>query len=423
MTSKFQTRLKRLHDSRKRTSALGEAPAGVYVASEEKANPEAESPPVKKTRSTKKKAAVKKTSLDPAWAALGARAITNGRGEALLVQESFDLETRHGSCSLSTCYETPSLEIARLVRRRDLIDLKAEEQVYLDIETTGLERGTFAFCVGLGRWIGEAFVVEQFLTEDPDQEAAMLFAVAEVLKSSRLLISFNGDRFDVSRLIARYEHNKMASPFGSLPHLDLLPLSRKLLTGQARYNLGSLEENVLGFFRKDDVPGKDIPPLWKRYLRSRDASLLGGVLEHNRWDIVSMTALLEQLVLAKTSSGAPRPKPTPPRSIAEETSAIGSRLARSYALKDRSGPNTAGGGKSRDVSVSLGDYLKGLREKSEKIIAERGVVEALPYLHEMVALAPHHPYALEHLVRYHRERAEKTLVELYEARLKRGSPF
>jgi hypothetical protein len=253
----------------------------------------------------------------------------------------------------------------------------------------------------------------------------MLARVADVVGRGRVLVSFNGKRFDVDRLLARYHANGLPSPFDALPHIDLLPLSRSMIPGQRRYNLGSLEENLLGFVRVNDVPGKDIPPLWKRYLRSNDASLLDGVLEHNRWDIVSMTALLAHLIEAKANPAPATPKEAAATPAPNPSSPVGARIARSYALKDRSGPtgSTRPSTAPATTPVSLGDYLKNLREKSQSLINGGRFDEALPLLHEMVALAPHHPYALEFLVSHHRTRGEKHLVELYEARLKRGSPF
>jgi hypothetical protein len=43
--------------------------------------------------------------------------------------------------------------------------------------------------------------------------------------------------------------------------------------------------------RYGDVPGEEIPRIYFEYVRSRDASALPQVLEHNRLDIVSLAAL------------------------------------------------------------------------------------------------------------------------------------
>jgi len=57
-------------------------------------------------------------------------------------------------------------------------------------------------------------------------------------------------------------------------------------------SLGALEKTVLGFHRIDDVSGFEIPERYFHYLRTGEAALLEGVLEHNRLDLISTAALM-----------------------------------------------------------------------------------------------------------------------------------
>ena len=59
--------------------------------------------------------------------------------------------------------------------------------------------------------------------------------------------------------------------------------------------LVSLEENILGHVRHDDIPGSMIPAVYFDYLEDRDASAIKRVLEHNELDILSMVSLLCRL--------------------------------------------------------------------------------------------------------------------------------
>jgi hypothetical protein len=48
----------------------------------------------------------------------------------------------------------------------------------------------------------------------------------------------------------------------------------------------------LGFKRKDDLPGSEAPAAWLAWLRAGEVAPLAGVLRHNRWDLLSLAALI-----------------------------------------------------------------------------------------------------------------------------------
>jgi uncharacterized protein len=48
----------------------------------------------------------------------------------------------------------------------------------------------------------------------------------------------------------------------------------------------------LGFERIGDIDGAEVAARYVHYCRTRDASHLGPVIEHNYWDVLSMVALL-----------------------------------------------------------------------------------------------------------------------------------
>jgi tetratricopeptide (TPR) repeat protein len=78
-----------------------------------------------------------------------------------------------------------------------------------------------------------------------------------------------------------------------MPHLDLLPLARRLWRDRLPSRaLGYLETSVLGAARtQEEVPGWMIPELYFEYLRSGDARPMAGVFYHNSMDVLSLGAL------------------------------------------------------------------------------------------------------------------------------------
>jgi len=92
-------------------------------------------------------------------------------------------------------------------------------------------------------------------------------------------------------LLTRFRMQGLQPAFATLAHLDLLHPVRRLFG--KRWNdcrLLSVEEQLLGFRRVDDLPGSEAPAAWFRYLREGQAEALIKVVEHNRQDILSLAA-------------------------------------------------------------------------------------------------------------------------------------
>jgi uncharacterized protein YprB with RNaseH-like and TPR domain len=167
--------------------------------------------------------------------------------------------------------------------------------LYLDAETTGLSggTGTVAFLLGLAFFDDHegAFVLEQVLVKDLGEEAPMLEHLARRLDDASMVVTFNGKTFDWPLLRTRAVMNRRP-PLRELPHLDLLHVARRIHKARlASCNLRTIEEEVLGSVRIDDVGGADVAACYMHYLRTRDASALSGVVEHNALDVLSMIAL------------------------------------------------------------------------------------------------------------------------------------
>jgi hypothetical protein len=165
--------------------------------------------------------------------------------------------------------------------------------LYLDTETTGLGgSGTIAFLVGLA-WFEEGrLMTEQLILRRPSEEAALLVCVAERIEASSSLVTFNGKAFDIPTLSARYVMNRLPEP-PRRPHLDLLHVARRLHRARlGSCTLRAIEGEVLGFVRDADIDGVDVAPRYGHYLRTGDESVLGSVVQHNVWDVVSMAALV-----------------------------------------------------------------------------------------------------------------------------------
>lgn len=175
-----------------------------------------------------------------------------------------------------------------------LPELTATDLIFLDTETTGLAgSGALAFMVGVAFFDGPALVTRQYFLRDQADEAAMLTALADLMATRRGLATFNGALFDVPLLRGRYLMNRLTETWSDRPHLDLLPLARRLWRRRlGSVALSALEGTVLGVQRSQaDVPGWAIPALYYDYLRTGDAREMARVFYHNEVDLLSMITL------------------------------------------------------------------------------------------------------------------------------------
>lgn len=182
------------------------------------------------------------------------------------------------------------------------IELAPQDVLAFDTETTGLAggTGTRAFMIGAADWHHNRVRIRQLLITQLSAEAAMLDCFASWLNDTTVLVSYNGKSYDAPLLAARYRLSRMRNPLAGRAHLDLLHPSRRRWRGHyENCRLATIEREVLGVVREDDLPGSEAPAAWLDYLRGGGARNLRRVAVHNHTDVVSLLRLLRHL--AQTS--------------------------------------------------------------------------------------------------------------------------
>lgn len=166
-----------------------------------------------------------------------------------------------------------------------------ESLVFFDIETLGLfARPIILF--GVGRIEGGRITVSQYLLEDPSEEhAALLETLSHLTGENPALVTFNGKAFDLPYFRDRLAY--YGTPFlAGIPHFDILHHSRRAWKGELRdCRLGTLEREVLGVQRSEDLPSQMVPEFYETYLRTGNPGPLVPIVEHNRQDVVSLARL------------------------------------------------------------------------------------------------------------------------------------
>jgi hypothetical protein len=149
-----------------------------------------------------------------------------------------------------------------------------------------------AFLVGLGWWESDRFKQAQLLLPDQPDEPALLALLEAHIPRTAWLVTYNGRGFDWPLLVARYRMARRDPPVHA-GHLDLLPFVRRVFKHRmADARLRTVETELLGVVRQQDVDGWEIPGRYLDFLRSGSAGPLLEVVRHNREDVRSLGRLL-----------------------------------------------------------------------------------------------------------------------------------
>jgi uncharacterized protein YprB with RNaseH-like and TPR domain len=172
---------------------------------------------------------------------------------------------------------------------------------FLDIETTGLSPTTYLFLIGLMFWEKRRFVAELVFARNYAEEPAVLKYVRDALSRFGVVVTYNGDRFDLPFIETRLAATRIG-PLDPIASVDLLYAARRVYRGVLpNCRLGTVERHIRGIERSGDIPGRYIPEAYHDYVRSGDARAMKNVLYHNRMDLFTMAVLLNRLSSPRSS--------------------------------------------------------------------------------------------------------------------------
>jgi len=229
---------------------------------------------------------------------LSGKFISTPFGESFIRENYFPQDYKCGEVELFQIFQSSAKTISSLARDDRLKEIDINKTVFLDTETTGLAggAGTYIFLVGVGYFEGDQFCVRQYFMRDFNEERALLSAVNELLSKYEAIVSYNGKTFDVPLIQSRFIMSGMKLNLKNPGHFDLLYPARRLWKRRLENcSLSTVERDILGVIREDDVPGYLVPEIYFRYLKTKDARGLKQVFEHNLQDILSLVALVARM--------------------------------------------------------------------------------------------------------------------------------
>ena len=202
----------------------------------------------------------------------------------------------------------------------DIYTIGAPEDVlFFDIETTGLSaRSAGLYLIGVLTYTADASIAResniiasldtsapesaghwtllQYFCEDVADEPAVLQAFFELLRTKKILISYNGDGFDIPFLCHMLEQYGLPYSFDIVESFDLFKKFRPLkrLLGLPDLKLKSCER-FLGIDREDRFTGGELIEVYFEWQKTKASALLHTLLLHNAEDIANLPNLLPLL--------------------------------------------------------------------------------------------------------------------------------
>ncbi len=148
---------------------------------------------------------------------------------------------------------------------------------FFDIETTGLspERNKTTTVSFYRNGKSKTLIRGQDLTRE---------RLEKEFFESKILVSFNGKRFDAPFLEKNFELDIQT------PHIDLMYLYKRIgLTG----GLKNIEKQLNVNRELEDIDGREAVRLWKKYEKNGDTEALQKLVRYNQYDAENLKDLME----------------------------------------------------------------------------------------------------------------------------------
>lgn len=166
-----------------------------------------------------------------------------------------------------------------------------------DIETTGLNPAfDKVILAGMCYAENDQIMIKQLFCRNRKKEHDLLSCLKESLSQFDLLISYNGNAFDIPFLNKRFSVHQIDYQIPSFKNLDLLQFIKKIkhMINLNDYKLKTLEK-YLNIHRKDTISGKESVELYNQFEKTLQPALKKTILLHNHDDLFYMSKTLSIL--------------------------------------------------------------------------------------------------------------------------------
>ena len=165
---------------------------------------------------------------------------------------------------------------------------------FMDIETKGLSNVPIIL-IGIAEIKNNKITASQYFLRNYNEEANIIQAYLNHLDENSIHVTFNGKTFDIPFIKNRSAYNRINANLNQ-PHLDLMYFAKNLWSNNLpNCKLQTIEKEIFGITRIDDVPGQYIPNYWDTYQEKNNIGPIVPIIEHNAQDIISLASFLEKM--------------------------------------------------------------------------------------------------------------------------------
>lgn len=181
-----------------------------------------------------------------------------------------------------------------LISFRNMLPLNDDRAlVFLDIETMGLNRKRDPIMlIGLMILGSHEGFLYQYFSQKPADERDILQAMSEIIPPEAIIITYNGQAFDIPYVNYRSAVNDLPYRISKGRGIDLMRLAKKALPDAPRYTLKAIEI-CLGIHRDDTLSGAECVKSYGTYLKTKEPRLAEEICRHNYEDVLHMAPLLQ----------------------------------------------------------------------------------------------------------------------------------
>jgi uncharacterized protein len=241
---------------------------------------------------------MKEIPFEEMWKAASVHPYFTEDDYCLVREVSYPIDTYHGKYRFSDfLYAIQAWNNSHLKHPLSAFGYHAEDLFFFDTETTGLGgTGNTIFILGQASVKGENIVLKQHILSQPGSEVPLYNSFLESINYLNM-VTYNGKAFDWPQVKTRHtlirDHVPKLPAFG---HFDLYHAARRMWKHRLdRIKLTTVEKEILGFERKDDIPGFLAPMIFFDFVERKNPEGMLGILKHNELDILSLITLYTHL--------------------------------------------------------------------------------------------------------------------------------